>query len=205
MRFDPDKAAERATRAIVQRVLVEKIARSVRRDVVLQGAGIEFLVACRDGNGQQIAAPAFPNQPAQAFEPRIFAAKVKIQTHGRRIVIDRCRIHLQRADVFAPGLGADVGDFCAGPGDQVVDSTGKTGEPFDRTSGNARPPSPSQAHQRPGAGAETPRHFRRVTSERSRSANRFQHRVAQTEMFLKKPGPCAARRIWPSRALPVAT
>ena len=45
VRFDANQAAERAASTIVKRVLVKQIAGGVGGDVVLQGAGIEFLLA----------------------------------------------------------------------------------------------------------------------------------------------------------------
>ena len=71
VRLDPDEAAEGAAGPIVERVLVKQIAGGVRRDVVLQGAGVEFLFAISDGDGEEIAARAFADQPAQTFEARI--------------------------------------------------------------------------------------------------------------------------------------
>ena len=48
----------------------------MRRDVVLQRARVEFLFFRRDGNGEQIAASAFADQPAETFEPRIARAEI---------------------------------------------------------------------------------------------------------------------------------
>ena len=75
VRFDPDETAEGGASAIVERVFVKKIARGVRRDVVLQCACIEFLLLFGDGDSEQIAAAAFADEPAQTFEPRIFRAR----------------------------------------------------------------------------------------------------------------------------------
>ena len=36
--------------------------------MVLQVAGVEFLVAISDGDGEKIAAPAFADEPAETFE-----------------------------------------------------------------------------------------------------------------------------------------
>ena len=72
------------------------------REVVLQGAGIEFLIAISDGDSEKIAAPAFAHEPAETLEPRILRSQMQIKTHGGGVVIDRGRVHLQRAHVFAP-------------------------------------------------------------------------------------------------------
>src|SRR5207237_801019 len=56
---------------------------------------------------------------------RIFSAEMQIQTHSRSVVIDRGRVHLQRAHVLAPGLRAHVGDLSPRAGDEVVDPAGK--------------------------------------------------------------------------------
>src|ERR1700730_1085160 len=123
VRLDPDKTAECATGAVVERVFVKEIAGGVRRDVVLQGAGIEFLFAVRDSDGEKIAARAFTDKPAQTFESRISGAEMQVETHGRCVVIDRGRVHLQRAHVFAPSLRANVSDLCARAGNEIVDAT----------------------------------------------------------------------------------
>src|SRR5439155_2279845 len=41
------------------------------------------------------------------------------------IVIDRCRVHLQRHDIFSPVLRAHIGYFGSGTGNQVVHATSK--------------------------------------------------------------------------------
>ena len=115
VRFDSDEAAERAASTVVERVLIKEIAGRVWREVVLQRAGIEFLVAISDGDGKEIAAPAFADETAETFESRVPRSEMQIETHGRRVVIDRGRIHLQSAHVFAPGLRANVRDFRPGP------------------------------------------------------------------------------------------
>ena len=48
MWFDPNQSAKGGAGAIVESVFVKKIACSVRRDMVLQGAGIEFLFTTSD-------------------------------------------------------------------------------------------------------------------------------------------------------------
>ena len=45
VRLDPDQSAEGGAGAIVERVFVKQIAGRVRRDVILQGARVEFLFA----------------------------------------------------------------------------------------------------------------------------------------------------------------
>ena len=50
VRFDPNQSAKGGAGAIVERVFVKQIAGSVGRDMVLQGAGIEFLFAMSDGD-----------------------------------------------------------------------------------------------------------------------------------------------------------
>ena len=97
------------------------------RDVILQRARVEFLSSARDGDCEQIAASAFAGEPAETFEAGIFSAEVQIETHGRSIVIDDCRVHLQRDDVASPVLRADVSHFRARTGDQVVHPAGETG------------------------------------------------------------------------------
>jgi hypothetical protein len=82
VRLDPDKAAERAPGAIVERVFVKEIAGSVRREVVLQRARIKFLFAGCYRDGQQIAASAFADEAAQTFEPRIASSEMQIEAHG---------------------------------------------------------------------------------------------------------------------------
>ena len=124
--------------AIVERVLVKEIAGGVRRNVILQSASIEFLVGHRDRDRQKIAASAFANEAAQTFEARIPCAEMQIETHGRRVVIDRRRVHLQRAHVFAPGLRANVCDLRARASDEIVHAAGKPGCIRDRASGNVQ-------------------------------------------------------------------
>ena len=79
---------------------------------------------------RSLRAPS-PIKPAQTFEARIFSAEMQIETHGRRVVIDRGRVHLQCAHVFAPGLRADVSDFCARTGDEIVHAASEAGRLFD--------------------------------------------------------------------------
>src|SRR3981081_2834862 len=50
---------------------------------------------------------------------------MQIKTHGRSVVIDRGRVHLQRTHVLAPGLRANVSDLCAGADDEIVHATGE--------------------------------------------------------------------------------
>jgi hypothetical protein len=80
VRLDSDESAEGAAGTIVERVFVKKIARGVGRDVVLQGAGVEFLFVSRDRDGEQIAARAFADEPAEAFEARIARSQMQIKT-----------------------------------------------------------------------------------------------------------------------------
>src|SRR2546421_1754590 len=127
VRFDPNESAERATGAIIERIFVKEIAGGARRDVVLQGAGIEFLFVCCDCDCEQIAASAFADKAAQTFEPRILGTEIQIQTHRGRVVIDRGGVHLQSDDVLSPVLRANVSDFGPGAGDQVVYSASETG------------------------------------------------------------------------------
>ena len=126
VRFDPDESAEGGPGAIVERIFVKQIARRVRRDVVLQCAGVEFLVAFGDRDSEQIAAPAFADEPAQTFEARILCAEMQIETHRRGVVIDRGRVHLQCAHVFAPVLRADVSDLRARAGNEIVHAAGES-------------------------------------------------------------------------------
>ena len=72
--------------------------------MVLQCAGVEFLLVFRDGDSEQIAAAAFADETAQTFEARIFRAQMQIQAHGGGIVIDRRRVHLQRDRRFLPSF-----------------------------------------------------------------------------------------------------
>ena len=90
MWFHADKSAENCASAIVERVFVKQVARRARRDVVLQCACIELLLMLRNGKSEQIASPAFANETAETFEPRIFCAHVQIQAHSRSIVIHHC-------------------------------------------------------------------------------------------------------------------
>ena len=75
MGFDPDEPTEGAARAIIERILIEQIAGSVRRNVILQRSRIEFLFARRDRDGEEIAACAFADETAQTFEARILSAQ----------------------------------------------------------------------------------------------------------------------------------
>ena len=114
VRLDANEAAENAASTIVEGIFVKEIARGMRRDVVLQCARVEFLLIFCDGDSEQIAAPAFADEPAQTFKARIARAEMQIQTRGRGIVIDRCRIHLQRHDFISPVLRAHIGNVRAG-------------------------------------------------------------------------------------------
>src|SRR5438093_1595769 len=89
VRLYPDQSAERATGAIVERIFVKEIAGGVRRDVVLQGARIEFLFVRCDCDCEQIAATAFAHKAAQTFEPRRPGTEIQIQTHRGCVRIDR--------------------------------------------------------------------------------------------------------------------
>ena len=206
VRLDPDEAAECAAGAIVERVFVKKIAGRVRRDVVLQGAGVEFLVAIGNGDSEEIAAPAFADETAETFEPRIFSAEMQIETHGRGIVIDRGRVHLQRAHVFAPGLRANVSDFRARAGDEIVHSAGEAG-------GNCR--SNERKCSMTVTFAKLIRDQKQMRKDRNIFAAqpvedlnrqiRSRRRAARKEMCPRKPTPGARQRTWPSRAPPAAT
>src|ERR1041385_495059 len=112
VRIDPDQAAKGGPGAIIQRVFVKQIAGRAGRDVVLQRPGVKLLLVLRDRDGEQIAASAFANQAAQTFETRIARTEMQIQAHGRAVMIDRGRVHLQRAYILAPVLGTDVSDLC---------------------------------------------------------------------------------------------
>src|SRR5205085_2856380 len=50
VRFDPDQSTEGGASPVVERIFVQQIAGRVGRDVVLQGASIEFLFAMSDGD-----------------------------------------------------------------------------------------------------------------------------------------------------------
>jgi hypothetical protein len=52
VRFDPDQSTKGRASPIIERVFVKEIASRVGRDVVLQGARIEFLFAMSDGDRQ---------------------------------------------------------------------------------------------------------------------------------------------------------
>jgi len=71
VRFDANQSAECAAGAIVERIFVKQITGGVRRYVILQRPGVEFLFVRRDGDRQQIASRAFAHEPAQTFEARI--------------------------------------------------------------------------------------------------------------------------------------
>src|SRR6266566_704285 len=129
VRFDPDQSPERATGTIVEGILIKEIARGLRRNVVLQRAGVEFLLVRRDRDRQQVAPCPFAYEATQTFEPRIFRTEVQVQTHRRRIVIDRGRVHLQGHYVLSPILRANVSDFGPRAGDQVVYSASEAGRP----------------------------------------------------------------------------
>src|SRR4029453_2069634 len=117
VRFHPDEAAECATGTIIERVFVEEIAGGVGRDVILQRAGVEFLLIFRNRDRERIPLPAFAYEPAETFETRISRTQIQVKAHGRGIVIDRGRVHLQRDDILSPVLGAYVGHLRAGSSD----------------------------------------------------------------------------------------
>ena len=96
------------------------------RGVVLQRARVEFLLPSAIGDREHIAARAFADEAAQAFEPRIFAAEMEIQTQGRGIALDGRGVDLQCEHVLAPVLRADVVDLRARPGDEIVHPAGET-------------------------------------------------------------------------------
>src|SRR5438552_13200555 len=121
-----DEAPENRASAIVERVLVKEIARGVRRYVVLQCAGIEFLLVVGDCDSEQITSAALAYEPAQTFKTRIPRPDMQIQAHRRSTVIYHSRVHLQRDDIFCPVLGADIGHFRTGPGYQNVHSARKS-------------------------------------------------------------------------------
>src|SRR5947207_971053 len=127
VRLYSDQSAERTTGAIVERIFVKEIAGGMRRNVILQGARIEFLFVACDCDREQIAAAAFAHKAAQTFEPRIPGTEIQVQTHRGRVVIDRGRVHLQRDHVLSPVLCANVGDLGPGAGDQVVYSASEAG------------------------------------------------------------------------------
>ena len=129
VRFDPDKAAECAARMIAR-------ARSYKgmRSAVIYG---ERWVSCKvralnprrrsaTETTRRCAASAFADEPARLSNRDVFS-EMPIETHGRHIVIDHGRVHLQSAHVFTPGLRASVGDFRTRPGDEVVYSAGEAG------------------------------------------------------------------------------
>src|SRR4030095_5464958 len=127
VRLYSDQSTENRASAIIQRVFVEEIARRMRRNMVLQRARIEFLLMFGDRYCKQIAAAPFADESAKTFEARISRAKIQVQAHRRCIMIDRCRIHLQRDDVVRPILSAHVGHLRAGASDEIVYSTRKSG------------------------------------------------------------------------------
>src|SRR4051794_6433794 len=102
VRLDPDQAAEGAAGAIVQRVLVEQVARRVRARVVLQRARIELLRVVGNANGEHIAPRVFAGEPAQAFETAIGSAEVNVQTPGGGIALDRGRVNLDGERFLVP-------------------------------------------------------------------------------------------------------
>src|SRR5438093_6022492 len=130
MRLYSDQSTENCAGAIVEGIFVQEIARGMRRDVVLQRARIEFLLVFGDRDSKQIAAAAFAGESAETFEARISRAKIQVQAHRRGIMIDRCRVHLQRDDIVCPVLSTHVGDLRAGAGDEIVYAARKTGRMF---------------------------------------------------------------------------
>ena len=64
VRFHADESAENRARAIVERIFVKQVTGRARRDVVLQCAGIEFLLVFRHGDSEQIAAGTLANKTA---------------------------------------------------------------------------------------------------------------------------------------------
>src|SRR4029077_2128410 len=127
VRLYSDQSTENRPGAIVEGVFVQEIARGMRRDMVLQRACIKFLLVLRDSDGKQIAAPPFADESAETFEARISRAKIQVQTHRRSIMIDHCRVHLERDDVVRPILSAHVGHLRARAGHKIVYSARKSG------------------------------------------------------------------------------
>jgi len=127
VRLDADEAAENASGAIVESVFVKEIAGGMRRGVVLERAGIEFLNSISDGDGEQIAPCAFTRETAKAFKTRIAAAEMQIQTFNRRFVLYFGGIDLQGENVIPPILRAHVSDFGARTRNQVVHSASEAG------------------------------------------------------------------------------
>src|SRR6266576_412756 len=125
--LDANEAAENISGAIVERVFVKQIARGMRRGVVLERAGIEFLNSVSDGDGEQIAACAFTSETAKAFKTRIAAAEMQIQTFNGCFVLHFGGIDLQGENVVPPILCAHVSDFRARTSHQVVHSASEAG------------------------------------------------------------------------------
>ena len=98
--------------------------------MVLQCAGIEFLLVFGDCDSEQITSAALAYEPAQTFKTRIPRPDMQIQAHRRSIVIYHSRVHLQRHDIVRPVLGADIGHFRTGPGYQIVHSARKSRRMF---------------------------------------------------------------------------
>src|SRR5262245_56566471 len=124
VRLYSDQSPENGASAIIECIFVKEIARGVRRDMVLQRAGIEFLLLFRDGDSKQIATATFADEAAETFETRIARAKVQVQAHRRSIMIDRCGVHLQRDNIGRPILCADIRHLRAGAGDEIVYAAG---------------------------------------------------------------------------------
>ena len=76
VRFYPDQSTENSASAIVECIFVKKIARGMRRDVILQRARVEFLLIFRHSDSKEIAAAAFTDEAAQTFEARIARAEM---------------------------------------------------------------------------------------------------------------------------------
>src|SRR4029453_19404181 len=111
--FDSDEPAESSAGEIVERVFVEQIAGGAGGDMVLEGAGVEFLFMMSDRDRKQVAARSFSDEAAQTFEARIAATKMKIETHRRGIALDLGRIDLQCSHTLVPTLRADIFHVCA--------------------------------------------------------------------------------------------
>src|SRR5438045_3318539 len=95
VRLDSDKPTESRASAIVERVLVEQVARRMRTRVVLQRPGIELLAVIRYTNREHIAARAFASQAAQPLKTRIGAAEMNVQAQSRGVALDRRGIDLK--------------------------------------------------------------------------------------------------------------
>src|SRR4030095_9395709 len=120
VRLYPDESTENGAGAIVEGVFVKEIARGMRRDMILQCASIEFLLVLRHSDSKQIAAPTFADEAAQTLKARITRTEMQIQTHCRSIMVDRCRVHLQRDNTICPILRAHICHLRARAGNEIV-------------------------------------------------------------------------------------